>query len=255
MSATHLTEHDDDPIVEEARDGAVSDDPLRTNLARGFTIVASILVALFVGAGWEWLMDRQDEAEYIERLVEEFRTGHVELRSDQEARRAAMRGSRRLLAAADSGLPAEDDSLRALSAALVEFRYFTPTHPALDELIAAGRLDFLRSSDLRQALMSYIQERDRLAVVEERERDFVAEQLEPYVVNAIEILPPPTPDDPDFWGPAVDREDLGRAVADPVFRSLLTVRIDRTDIALQFSVGLGRRIEAVLDELGADPDA
>ena len=98
--------------------------------------------------------------------------------------------------------------------------------------------------------MAYVQERDRLTVVELRERDFVAEHLEPYVVGAIPIEPSPTPQDRVFWGPTVNRADLERATSDPSFRSLITLRIDRTDLAHRFSIGLGRTIDRVLEELG-----
>ena len=230
--------------------GPRDDRPIRRDIERGATIVASILLALLLGAAWEWFMERGDEAEYVERLQEEFEQGALELASDQAAREHMLAGSSRLLEAARVGLPASDDSLRALTAALIDFRYFTPTHPALDELIASGRLEFIRSVDVRRALLEYIQERDRLEVVEARERDFVAQAMEPWLVDHLPLTSSPTPGDPSFWGPGVVRADLERVLDDPALRTLLTLRLDRTETALRFSIGLGFRIEAVLEALG-----
>ena len=229
-----------------------SDDEGRSRVAdlrQGGTIVVSILLALLLGAGWQWMVDRVDEGDYRDRLRDEFVRGHEELGFDQAAREATLSASARLLDIPAIGLPANADSLRALSAALIDFRYYTPTHPALDELIASGRLELLRSTELRHALLTYIQERDRLAVVEQRERDFVANVLEPWLVEHLPLTPAPASRDPVFWGPGVAPDDLREVAADPAFGTLMALRIDRTETALRFSRGLGLTIEAVLEEL------
>ncbi|NIQ58092.1 MAG: hypothetical protein GWN71_33425, partial [Gammaproteobacteria bacterium] len=62
---------------------------------------------------------------------------------------------------------------------LINYRFYTPIHAVLDDLISSGNLGLIRSDPLRFAIMDYDQERERLQVVEEREARFSAEQLEP----------------------------------------------------------------------------
>ncbi len=224
--------------------------PARAYLLEGGTIVIGILLALILGAGWEWLNERWSEAEYLEGLEAEFERGVLELQVDMEAREAILYRTRTLLTLPDgpaAGLPT--DSAGAYAASLIDFRYFTPTHPVLEELIAGGRLEVLRSETLRRALLKYILERDRLEVVEARERDFAADLMEPFLVERLALEPRWAADDSSFAGPLVDAAELARLARDPAFRSLLVLRADRTDIALRFSRGLGFSIDSVLGAL------
>ncbi|MEK9507383.1 hypothetical protein V3331_16040 [Gaopeijia maritima] len=155
----------------------------------------------------------------------------------------------RLLAVPDGGPAVHPDSVAAFTAAMLDYRFYTPSHPVLDDLIASGRLHLLRSDALRYRIMRYLQERDRLAIVEERERRFSADRMEPWLLDHLPLGPPRTPDDEVLWGPHVDPESLDEALLDPSFRTLLVLRVERTDIALRFSSGLGRSLEAALASL------
>jgi len=216
-------------------------------MLEGGTIVVGILLALLLGAGWEWMNERWSEAEYLEGLEAEFERGVYELDQDIEAREAILFRTRSLLTLPDDPeARLSPDSAAAYAATLIDFRYFTPTHPVLEELIAGGRLEILRSERLRRALLTYILERDRLEIVEARERDFAALQMEPFLVDRLSLRPRWAPDDSSFAGPRVDADELTRLAGDPQFRSLLVLRSDRTDTALRFSKGLGFSIDSVL---------
>ncbi len=214
--------------------------------------MVSILLALVIGAAWEWVTDRLEEREYRQGLITEFEEGRRELAFDITAREAILDRTTRML---DVGMDPvgsiPQDSAEAYSSALIDFRYFTPTHPVLEDIIAGGRLELLRSDRLRRSLLRYIQERDRIHVVESRERDFVADALEPYLLENLPLGIPPSPGDPVSWGPATDAGTLTNLLRRPAFRTLLVLRHDRTDIALRFSRGLDRSIDSVLAALGA----
>ncbi len=225
----------------------------RSYALEGLTIVVGIVLALVLGEAWGVAADRLEEREVVAGLRDEFEAGREELDFDRQARIAALRRIRRLLEVGRGRATLPPDSVTAFTAALLDFRFYTPSHPVLDDLIAGGRLRLLRSDTLRYRLMLYLQERDRLAVVEERERRFVAERMEPWVVEHLALEPPSDPDDPALWGPEADASALAAAAVDPTFRTLLVMRLDRTEIALRFSSGLGRTLDATLATLGT-PD-
>lgn len=223
----------------------------RALAAQGATIVASILLALVLGAAWEYGADRVEESEILEGLAAEFEAGHRELESDQEARAWIMETTERLLEQARTSGVVSDDSVSIYLAALVNYRYYTPSHPVLDDLIGSGRLELVRSDELRRALLGYIRERDRLAVVEERERDFVADRLEPWVADAFVV------DLPEVWlegegrpFPTVRGADAGVALGTDLARTLAYQRWKRAETSSRFGEGLEAHIERVLELLG-----
>lgn len=210
-------------------------------LAEAATIVVGVLVALLLGSAWEWAGDRLDENAYEARLLAEFENVRTELAADQEARDGILTRVERLL---DPNVlrRLRADSVPVYLASVVDSRFFTPSHPALDDLIARGRLGLLRSDALRFALLRYLQERDRLAVVEERERGFVSEQIEPWLVERLQVELRTESGYPF----EVDGTRLLELSQDPALRTLLALRWERTDLARRFAAGLGYRIEDVI---------
>lgn len=217
---------------------------LAAHLVQSATIVLGVLVALVLGSTWEYLGDRLREREYEAGLLQEFLNAHGELAADQAARDTILERTERVL---DPTLPGtiSPDSLPAYLATIVDFRFFTPSHPVLEDLIAGGKLDLLRSDALRSAILLYVQERDRLAVVEERERRFVSEQVEPYLVRT--LLVSLRPDDELYF--STGAEEFEAMVGGREFRTLMALRWDRTDWARRFASGLNFRIEGVIDAL------
>jgi hypothetical protein len=93
-------------------------------------------------------------------------------------------------------------------------------------------------------------------VVERRERDFVAEQLEPYVARALrmdDLLPLASYDHrPDV--PPSDTRDFEAMLRDDTFASLAFMRWERTETARRFATGMGRAIQRVLDRIDVELD-
>lgn len=222
----------------------------RSYALEGLTIVVGILSALVLGELWGTAVDRLDEREALDGLRTEFEAGRAELASDREARRTTVGRLQRLLEVGEGRAALPDDSVAAFTAALLDYRYYTPSHPVLDDLIAGGRLQLLRSDTLRRAILDYLQEKDRIAVVEDRERRFVSDRLEPWIADHLALEPPRRPDDPELWGPDADADALRAAAADPRFRTLVVLRLERTGTALRFSSGLARTLDATLAALG-----
>jgi len=215
--------------------------------AEALTIVVGILLALAADAGWAWLGDRGDEARLLEGLREEFAQAEQEITADMAARERTVAIADRLLGAgaedavapgADS--PAMDD--------LMNWRFYTPAHPFLDDALSSGRIELIRSGEVRRAIMAYVQERERIKVFDEQERTFVSDRLEPFMGARLSL---------DrlrgLRGPDAVASEVGRLVeltGDPEFRSLLFLRRDRSHMANSYGAGLRNTIRGVRDALG-----
>ena len=220
----------------------------------GLTIVASILLALAADSAWSYRSDRQEERRLLEGLREEFAEAASEVGGD-----IAYRGQmldRIASAASYSAGPLPGDSLRVVVSALIDWRFYTPAHAVLDDAMASGRLDLIRSDSVRRAIMAYMQQRGRIGVFDERERDFVADRVEPVLMERLPLARILSgggePTDADIAA-------FRTLSSEPDFQSLVTLRHQRTEEAIIFSGLVQRTIERVRaaldDELGfASPD-
>jgi len=196
------------------------------------TIVAGILLALGADAGRQYLVDRQSEREILAALRIEFAADVAEITRDQEKRTeklASIDLLRNVRAGAVAPPPPE-----VLAGALLQtlhYRFYTASHPVLDDLLQTGRLELIRSDDLRYALMIFGQRRSRLGVVEQRERDFVADQFEPYVGAKLD-LEALASDSPDKVTAALN--DVSGMLAERNFGSLLYLNRNRTNPSLAY---------------------
>ena len=119
-------------------------------------------------------------------------------------------------------------------------------------LLAGGNLTLLRSADLRFALLVYVQERDRLAVAEERERDFIAERVEPYLVERLrvnDVIPFQSFDD-RIEGAPLNPDAIATVLPDAAFANLVFLRWERSETARRFANSVERAISQVLEALG-----
>jgi hypothetical protein len=128
--------------------------------------------------------------------------------------------------------------------ALLNYRFFSPARAVLDDLIDSGNLGIIRSDSLRFGLQNYLQELERLDVVERRERDFVADVVEPYVANALplnDILPIQSYDD-DIVAAPVDLRAFRDMLRDDAFANVVFMRWERSIVAFGFGTRIGRTI-------------
>ena len=212
------------------------------------TIVLGILLAVAANAGYKYLGDRSAEREILAALRVEFEADVRELAADQRSR-AGKLACIDLVAAVRSGevqAPPPDSLARTLLN-LLDFRFYTASHPVLDDLLVTGRLELIRSTELRQALMKFGQERARIGVVEQREREFVASQFEPWLAGRL-----------DLWALASDvPSEVAAAVgsidgvlAEKSFGSLLHLDRERTSSTIQFGDTFLATVYAVQGILG-----
>lgn len=230
------------------------------------TIVFSILVALGIDTAADVWSERRSEAEYLGLLREEFAESRDELEADRRARETIGRRSRTLLAwaagrapqgEARGALPPVDYDLAAIPSPLPldsavawvgsirDFRYFTPVQVVLDDLVSSGSFGVIESAEVRRLILRLRQEEERIAVVEERERDFAARRIEPWLARSLplEAMENGTADTGE-----VERR-LRALALEPEFRSLLELRLSRTETAYRFSGGLSRLLRTLVQEL------
>jgi len=190
------------------------------------SIVVGILLALAAQAGYQYLADRASEREMLRALRAEFAADVTELGADQRYRTRKL-ASIDLLAAVRTGAAKSPppDTLASALREILDYRFYTASHPVLDDALVTGRLELIRSDDLRQALMVFGQARSRIGVIEQREREFVASQLEPYLGAQLD-LGAMTSGSPEVVAAAL--RSLAAAFADNRFGSLLYVNRSRT---------------------------
>jgi hypothetical protein len=226
---------------------------LRDYAAELFTIFAGIVLALLAGSTWDYSSDRRREHEYLAGIRAELDASAQELANDQRVRSGDLELLASVVDAARQRAALLDDSVPRAINALLNFRFFSPTRAVLDDLIDSGSLRLVRSDSVRFALQRYLQHLDQLAVVEERERDFIAETVEPYVathVRMVDILPLQSYDE-RITSPAIDASAFHAMVRNDAFASLVFMRWERSSTAHRFGLGMALTIDqliAVLDE-------
>lgn len=213
-------------------------------LTSGITIVFSILLALGLEAAWNYRGDRLREDRLLEAFGHEFADAATEIRNDLDARREAIEHLETLQSSQSEGGLGTDETGIVIDA-LLEWRIYTPSHPVFDAAVDTERFRVIRSERLRTALAAYEQERRRLEVFDARERDFVANELEPHLVNRIALAPIL-----DGTGSAEEVRRLADLLrTDDTLAGLAALKRQRAEDASVYSRAVLRRIEAVLGAL------
>jgi len=213
------------------------------------TIVIGILLALAANAGYQYLADRTSESEILAALRVEFAADVDELRADQQHRKQKLASIDLLKAVRNGtvGLPTPKILAHALLDSL-DYRFYTPSHPVLDDVLATGRLELIRSDELRHALMVFGQARSRIAVVEQREREFVATQIEPFLASRLDLG---TLDAKSTDELASSLLTVSELLMDNYFGSLLYLDRDRTQSSTDFADNLLNTVFRVQELLKA----
>jgi hypothetical protein len=224
---------------------------VRGHAAELFTIVAGVLLALAADTLLDQRSDRVREHAYLTGLREEFRASAGELEFDQKNRADILARIERILEAGRSEADVPADSVPGWTVALLNYFFFSPPTAVLDDLIDSGSFGIIRSDELRFEIQRYGQERARLAVVEQRERDFVADRIEPFVARSLRmdaVLPLASYDHPTDL-PPTDPRAFVAMIRDDTLASLAFMRWERTETVRRFASGLGHAIQRVLDRL------
>ena len=204
----------------------------RRYAAEALTIVVGILLALAADAGRQYFADRASEREILTALRVEFAADVTELETDQAHRTqklASIDLLNRVRAGKDKSPP--PDALAGAMLDLLDWRFYTASHPVLDDLVTTGRLDLIQSDELRHMLMVFGQERSRIGVTEQYEREFVASYIAPYLATRLD-LEALSSDSPARVAAAV--LPANEVLADKSFGSLLYLSRDRTQGSRNF---------------------
>jgi len=216
------------------------------------TIVVGILLALAADAGRQYVADRSTEREILAALRVEFDVDVREIAADQ-ASRARKLAAIELLSDVHGGVVKDPhpDSLAVAVMWTMNWRYYTPSHPVLDDVLSTGRLDLIRSAELRRALMAFGQERSRIGVVEERERDFVARDVQPYLAARLDLEALFSPRSPEQHAAAL--RAVPGVVSGTGFGSLLYLDRQRVESSTSFASQLLEAVSAVQKALEGGP--
>ena len=226
-------------------------------IAEGSAIVFSILLAFAIDAGWDIRSDRQREQSYLVRLRTEFRDNREDLLEDRRDRERIIADFAYVLSATTNPNRIVPSSigprLQNLSG---NFRFYSPSHAVLNELISSGDLGLLQSDSLRHALLLYDEARQRLAGVEESEQAIQRLVVVPYLAEHMEVLP---------WIPAEQKATLGISpsprqdprswLRDPAFQNMILLRWQRSRTVQRYSDPVLAEIDRILvllDELVGD---
>jgi hypothetical protein len=153
-------------------------------LAEGIAIVASILLAFAIQAWWDARSERQLEQEYLSAIHVEIEGALAEVQRDL----ATLQETGRALDEFFVDAPLPSHSLRRLLALASVVPNIAPPTAVLDDLVASGRLQLIRSSAVREQLMLFRQDMAKSQLNEEAHRTFVNERLLPYLSDATPLV-------------------------------------------------------------------
>lgn len=211
-------------------------------------VILGVTLAFQINSWNENRKDRIAEEHILNGLYHEFLAAEKEITADMKSRNHYIRTQRVIEQIRLNHSQVPLDSVRQIVENLASYRYYTPTHPILQDLQTSGRFDLIESAEVRDQLSSYLQEKDRLAVIEERERSFVANYIEPYLTKHLDLL-------------QLNSDDL-KAESDQYrifiemtygqeFGSLLFYKTKRTSSALSYSqrvLDLIKSLQVLLNE-------
>ncbi len=213
-------------------------------------VVIGILIALWVNnLNQEALNDAREE-KILLGLKAEFETAAIELQTDLDGRNRHYKATSRLLDfhTGQKELKIPQDSIQPILTSFISTRFYSTGHPVLEDLSSSGGLELIKSEKVRQSLAAYLQERNRYTVVEERESEFVYDQLIPVVSEFLDYS-------------KVEKGLTSSEELESTFRnekgnkrygSVLQLRLVRIRISRNYGLRLLETIEDVLDQLSKE---
>ena len=210
-------------------------------LAEGVVIVGSILLAFGIQAWWDGRQESERIREHLSSIASEIESARASLQVSIDQRQHRTAAIHSLLLAMGDAEGSTPDSLTAWLGALWGARGPTQAMGAFDDLRESGEFASIQSDELRRALVEYGRAVSGLAGIEERVVRAWEEELRPYLVantDAYVQLQASQRRGLDLpHRPPLFDSGLRSLLEDRTFQNLLLVRLTRTGIAQDLSVG------------------
>jgi len=213
-------------------------------------VVFGILIALWVSTWNQLKLNEEREERILTGLLAEFETASTELKADLAARERQYIATARLrdFHLANRPLPISKDSIQAIFTNVISTRFYSTGHPILNDLASSGGLELIKSDSIRQLLSTYLQDKSRYIAVEEREGDFVYDQLIPVLSDFVDLGKVQTG--------IIDSSELQKIFLSQKknarYGSVLHLRLNRIRISKDYGNNVLATIEDIIDVLSQE---
>ena len=153
----------------------------RRVLGEGAVIVCSILLALALDATWDSIQDRREEQAILAGLEAEFEGYRIDLERGRHSWDSIAGEIDGLFETIESGGEVPLERSRVAISGLLIPRTYDPGSGVRDAVIASGRLELLRSDEVRRRLVAW---QGVLREVQDNEaamRDYILHELIPFL--------------------------------------------------------------------------
>jgi hypothetical protein len=213
----------------------------------GLTIIASILLAFGIDAWWDARKERLVEGQYLSALRVEFQNGLDEVSSDlqnQETLRSLLSYFVR-----QSSVP--PDSLRTILRLAASVNNIAPPTSVMEEIVSSGRLQVIRSAELRESIVAYRQMLEKLEINERVHHDFVNERFIPYLSANIPLWGIVGPIEREAALRSASDEELEALQRDERFKNIMVERLTRLQRGLPRVRSTKEQLEVLASLLAA----
>lgn len=208
-------------------------------------VVIGILIAVSIN---NWNQERQDRAtelSILNGLLIECAAAKEEIVTDTRERRKMVKRAEYLYKARQGQVKMNLDSARNIVSDLLNYRFYTPTHPILDDLSTSNRFELIQSDSVKTWIRYYIQDKDRVGVMESQELAHVETLMEPFLSQHLDLSK-------IIFGDTIEEQDVAFLMSNKQLGGLLHGRIDKTWSAIYFSGFLEDSIDRLSQALQAE---
>lgn len=154
-----------------------------------FLLLLGVLLALGAQAWWEARVERDTTDDYVANLLVEVRENQLDLQRTLETYENSIKASTALIQGIQNGeFEGASTSLQEHLLGLANFSDFRPAISALENLLGAGGLALLESTELQLAVSKYAQKVDDHNVLQAEFVDFVLNTIHPFLGDHVPLL-------------------------------------------------------------------
>ena len=194
----------------------------------GLTILASILLAFGIDAWWDARNERRVEGQYLSALRVEFQRALREISGDLEDQEM-LRSQLSYFIHQSSAPP---DSVRTILSFAAGANNIAPPTSVMEEIVSSGRLQVIRSTAIREAIVAYRQMLEKIEANERVHHDFVNERFVPYLSANMPLWGIVGPFEQGAALPFASDEELETLQRDERFQNIMIERLARLERGL-----------------------